>query len=191
MSKFLAFGLRVLATLATLESPQMTNTTSWPQITNHEESPHGRRVVILNQNPHESRWKNFLLYLWKESLNLENLCVFKHHTISPATSCMHIYIGIEVKNHQFLFLIKFLDQIEHHQLFTPKFGRRTRELTGFQDCANQGVDWVRIDTCQVECDTRIGSLRMTSADNDDEIWLAYRRYISDSTKGERLESKLP
>ena len=25
-------------------------------------------------------------------------------------------------------------------LFTPKFGRRARELAGFQDCANQGVD---------------------------------------------------
>ena len=27
-----------------------------------------------------------------------------------------------------------------YNLFTQKFGRRARELIGFQDCANQGVD---------------------------------------------------
>ena len=28
----------------------------------------------------------------------------------------------------------------YSRLFTPKFGKRTRELTGFRDCANQGID---------------------------------------------------
>ena len=54
-------------------------------------------------------------------------------------------------------------------MFTPKFGRRARELAGFQDCANQGVDCVRIDIYRFGCDTGIGSLRMTSADNDGDI----------------------
>ena len=75
-------------------------------------------------------------------------------------------------------------------VFTLKFERRARKLVGFQDCANQGVDCVRIDICRFGCDTGIDSLWRTSTDNDDGIWLASRRYISDSTKGERLESKL-
>ena len=83
----------------------------------------------------------------------------------------------------------FYPKIGGH-VFTPKFGRRARELAGFQDCANQGVDCIRVDISRFGCDTGIGSLWMTSANNDDEIWLASRRYISNSTKGERLESKL-
>ena len=43
-------------------------------------------------------------------------------------------------------------------VFTPKFRRRARELAGFQDCANQGVDCVRIDICWIRCDTGIVSL---------------------------------
>jgi len=38
-------------------------------------------------------------------------------------------------------------------VFTPKFGRRARELAGFQNYANQGVDRVKIDICWIECDT--------------------------------------
>ena len=30
-------------------------------------------------------------------------------------------------------------------LFTQKFGRRARELKGFQDCVNQRIDCMRID----------------------------------------------
>ena len=36
-------------------------------------------------------------------------------------------------------------KIQHTVLFTPKFRRRTRELVGFQDCANQGIDCMKID----------------------------------------------
>ena len=45
----------------------------------------------------------------------------------------------------------------------------------------------RID---VSHDSGIGSLGMTSVDSDDELRLAQGNYISDSTKRERLESKL-
>ena len=38
-------------------------------------------------------------------------------------------------------------------MFTPKFGRRARELVGFQNYANQGVDRVKIDICWIKCDT--------------------------------------
>ena len=46
----------------------------------------------------------------------------------------------------------------NYKLFTPKLVRRTWELAGFQDCANQGVDCVRIDICRIGCDTGIVSL---------------------------------
>ena len=38
-------------------------------------------------------------------------------------------------------------------LFTPKFGRRARELAGFQTYANQGIGRVKIDICWIKCDT--------------------------------------
>ena len=42
----------------------------------------------------------------------------------------------------------FYPKIGGH-VFTPKFGRRARELAGFHDCANQGVDCVKIDICRM------------------------------------------
>ena len=83
----------------------------------------------------------------------------------------------------------FYPKIGGH-VFTPKFRRRARELVGFQSYANQGVDGVKVDICWIECDT--GSIlfewrqHMTMMGYD---W-RQKRYISDSTKGERLESKL-
>ena len=70
-------------------------------------------------------------------------------------------------------------------MFTPKFGRKnvgTRRLPRL--CQSR-----RIDVSQFRYDSRIGSLGMTSADNDDELRLAPGNYISDSAKRERLESK--
>ena len=46
----------------------------------------------------------------------------------------------------------FYPKIGGH-VFTPKFGRRTREHIGFQNHANQGVDGAKIDICWIECDT--------------------------------------
>ena len=51
----------------------------------------------------------------------------------------------------------FYPKIGGH-VFTPKFGRRARELVGFQDCANVGVDYIRIDISRFGCDTGTGSL---------------------------------
>ena len=51
----------------------------------------------------------------------------------------------------------FYPKIRGH-VFTPKFRRRVRELAGFQDCADQGVDCVKIDICRFGCDTGISSL---------------------------------
>ena len=36
-------------------------------------------------------------------------------------------------------------KLEKLKVFTPKFGRRTWELEGLQDCVNQGIDYMRID----------------------------------------------
>ena len=68
--------------------------------------------------------------------------------------------------------------------------RITREFEGFQSCAHQGIGCVRIDISWFRYDSRIGSLWMTSADSDDELRLMSGNYISDSTKRERLGSKL-
>ena len=68
-------------------------------------------------------------------------------------------------------------------MFTPKFGRKnvgTRKLPRM--CQSKRID--------VSHDSRIGSLGMMSADSNDELRLAPGNYISDSTKRERLESKL-
>ena len=73
-----------------------------------------------------------------------------------------VYLGIKQlrrgKLRNWNFGIKsFYPKIGRH-VFTPKFGRRARELVGFQDCANQGVDCIRIDISRFGCDTEIGSL---------------------------------
>jgi len=73
-----------------------------------------------------------------------------------------VYLGIEQlwygEPMNWNFGIKlFYPKIGGH-VFTPKFRRRARALAGFQDCANQGVNCVRIDICRFGCDTGIGSL---------------------------------
>ena len=55
-----------------------------------------------------------------------------------------VYLGIVQLRHgkpmNWNFGIKsFYPKIGGH-VFTPKFGRRARELAGFQDCANQEID---------------------------------------------------
>ena len=79
----------------------------------------------------------------------------------------------------------FYPKIGGH-VFTPKFGRKnmgTRRLPRL--CQSR-----RIDVSRFRYDSGIGSLGMTSADSDDELWLELGNYISDSAKKERLESKL-
>ena len=51
------------------------------------------------------------------------------------------------------FRIKSFNPEVGGHVFTPKFGRRARELADFQTYANQGVDRVKIDICWIECDT--------------------------------------
>ena len=51
----------------------------------------------------------------------------------------------------------FYPKIGGH-VFTPKIGRRARELAGLQDCANQGVVCIRIDISRFGCDSGIGYL---------------------------------
>ena len=71
-------------------------------------------------------------------------------------------------------------------MFTPKFGRKnvgTRRLPRL--CQSR-----RIDVSRFRYDSGIGSLGMTSAGSDDELQLVLGNYISDSTRRERLESKL-
>ena len=79
----------------------------------------------------------------------------------------------------------FYPKIGGH-VFTPKFGKKntgTRKLPRL--CQSR-----RIDVSRFRYDSGIRSLRMTSADSVDELRLLPGNYISDSTKKERLESKL-
>ena len=75
-------------------------------------------------------------------------------------------------------------------MFTPKFGEKSAGTQNFQNHANQRIDCIRIDVSRFRYDSRVGSLWMTSADSDDELWLALGNYTPDSTKRERLGSKL-
>ena len=64
--------------------------------------------------------------------------------LGPESQESCVYLGIVQLRHgkpmNWNFGIKsFYPKIGGH-VFTPKFGRRARELVGFQDCANQGVD---------------------------------------------------
>ena len=64
-----------------------------------------------------------------------------------------------------------------------------RGTESFQDCVNQGIDCMRINISLFRCDTRIGSLRMTSADNDNKLRWRQEIHIR-LYKRERLGSKL-
>ena len=64
--------------------------------------------------------------------------------LGPGSQELCVYFGIERlrrdKPISWNFGIKqFYPKIGGH-VFTPKFGKRMRELAGFQDCANQGID---------------------------------------------------
>ena len=74
-------------------------------------------------------------------------------------------------------------------MFTPKFGKKNAGTRSFQDRVNQGIDFIRIDIGWFRCGTRIGSLRMTSADNDNKLRWRQEIHIR-LYKRERLGSKL-
>jgi len=73
--------------------------------------------------------------------------------LGPGNQESCVYLGIEQlwygEPMNWNFGIKlFYPKIGGH-VFTPKFGRRVRELAGLQDCANQGADYVKIDICRM------------------------------------------
>jgi len=57
-------------------------------------------------------------------------------------------------------------------VFTPKFGKKNMGTRSIQDYVNQGINYIRIDISSFRGDAGIGSLQMTSADNDNELRLA-------------------
>ena len=71
-----------------------------------------------------------------------------------------------------------------------KIWREKRRNSKLPNYVDQGIDCIRIDISWFRYDSRIRSLWMTSADSDDELRLAPGNNISDSTKRERLGSKL-
>ena len=71
-------------------------------------------------------------------------------------------------------------------MFTPKFERKnegTRMLSRL--CQSR-----KIDVSRFKYNSIIRYIRVTSADINDKLWLALGNYMSDSTKREKLESKL-
>ena len=104
--------------------------------------------------------------LRKEEVNrpsgLQKILLGRYIKLGPESQESCVYLGIVQLRHskpmKWNFGIKpFYPKILGH-VFTPKFGRKAWELTCFQDCANQGVDCVRIDIYQFGYDTRIDSL---------------------------------
>ena len=69
--------------------------------------------------------------------------------LGPGSQKLCVYLVIEWlhrgKPINWNFGIKsFYPKIGGH-VFTPKFERRTQELVGFQSCAKQGIDCMKID----------------------------------------------
>ena len=125
---------------------------------------------------------------------LEEILLGYHIRLGPGSQESCVYLGIERLRrgkpmNQNFGIKPFYPKIGGH-VFTPKFGSRTRELVGFQDCCNQEIDCVKIDISWFRHDSGIGYFGMTSADSDDELRLAPGNYMQDSTKREMLWSKL-
>jgi len=57
-------------------------------------------------------------------------------------------------------------------VFTPKFGKGECGNSELLRLCHQGIDCIRIDNSRFRCGTGIGSLRITSADNVNELRLA-------------------
>ena len=81
---------------------------------------------------------------------LEEILLGYYIKLRPVSQESCVYLGIEWlrrgKQINRNFGIKsLLSQNWGGYVFTPKFGRRTWELEGFQDCVNQEIDCIRID----------------------------------------------
>ena len=111
--------------------------------------------------------------------------------LRPGSQELCVYLGIERLRHgrpiSWNFGIKpFYPKIGGHVL-TPKFRRKnvgSHRLPRL--CQSR-----RVDVSRFRYNSGIGYISVTSTDNNDELRLAPEDYISDSTKRERLESKLP
>ena len=93
------------------------------------------------------------------SSGLEKILLGCYIKLGPGCqeSCVYLEIKQLRRMNRNFGIKSFYSKIGGH-VFTPKFGRRAWELTGFQDCANQGVDCIRIDISWFGCDTGIGCL---------------------------------
>ena len=80
---------------------------------------------------------------------LEKILLGYYIKFGPGSQESFIYLRIERlqrgKRINRNFGIKSLLSQNWGHVFTPKFGRKMRELEGFQDFFNQGIDCLRID----------------------------------------------
>ena len=85
----------------------------------------------------------------KSPSELEEVLLGYYIKLGPGSQESCVYLGIERlrrgKQINRNFGIKSLLSQNWGHVFTPKFGRRTWEFEGFQDCANQAIDCIRID----------------------------------------------
>ena len=81
---------------------------------------------------------------------LEEVLLGYYIKLWPRSQESWVYLGIEQlrrgKRINRNFGIKSLLSQNWGHVFTPKFGeRKTQEFKGFQNCAHQGIDRIRID----------------------------------------------
>ena len=92
---------------------------------------------------------------------LEKILLGYYIRLGPGSLESRVYLGIKRLRHgkqiNRNFGIKsFLSQNWGH-VFTPKFGKNAGTRS-FQNCADQGIDCIRIDISSCRCNTGIGSL---------------------------------
>ena len=80
----------------------------------------------------------------------------------------------------------FYPKIGGH-VFTQKFGKKDAGTRKLLRLCHQGIDCIRIDISWFRCGTRISSLWMTSADNDNELRLASGNMCRTLQKGKEYQ----
>ena len=107
---------------------------------------------------------------------LEEVLLGYYIKLKPRSQESYVYLRIEqLRCGKWInrnFGIKSVLSQNWGHVFTPKFGKKNVGTWSFQNCANQGIDCIRIDISWFRCNTGIGSLWMKSANNDNELRLA-------------------
>ena len=104
------------------------------------------------------------IYKWKESTSAQ--IIYHYNTLPGSILGIVIYIFTTGKNGQ----LEYVDN--SYVCVYTKIWEGERGNSKLPRLCHQGINCIRVDISWFRCGTRIGSLRMTSADNDNELRLA-------------------